>query len=87
MVIDFGQHFQIAVTQQTGRHIGVHPLGDPQGGPGMPELVGRENGNVRMSGVEGPHKGLEHPVGPVVGLIGFSLRAVENEVGGDYLSS
>ena len=32
----------------------------------MPELVGREDGDIRMGGVKGSHKGAEHPVGPMV---------------------
>ena len=53
MVVNFGEHLQIAVAQEPRRHIGVHPLGDPKGSSGMTQFVRRKYGNVWMEFVEG----------------------------------
>lgn len=53
VVVDFGEHLQIAVAQEPRRHIGVHSLGNPKGGPGMAQFVRRKYGNVWMEFVEG----------------------------------
>ena len=75
VVVDFGEHLRIAVAQEPRRHIGVHPLDDPKGGPGMAQLVRRKYGNVWMEFVECPHERAVYPIFPVVGL---SLRTVED---------
>jgi len=36
VVIDFGEHFQVTVTQEPCHHIGVDALGDPECSPCVP---------------------------------------------------
>lgn len=44
----------------------------------MTEFVWGQFRDLRVAEAEGFHKGAENAVGPIVGLVGSSLRAVED---------